>query len=209
MADSFGKSNDYFDLDDPLRSQILAAAAKVIGEKGYYDTRIVDVVRAAGLSAGALYGRFESKEDLLKAAIVEATYSDSAATGYNRDLIAEMTVNAALNEAPLGDNEALRLEAFVTSRRDDEVASAVREAQELRRQSAQPIVDDALGGPASPEMNMQVDAALYILETLHLGFLLQRSAGIRPRDPDAWAEVVTEMVNSLLDDVIERANKLR
>ncbi|MGH9047753.1 MAG: TetR/AcrR family transcriptional regulator, partial [Acidimicrobiales bacterium] len=46
---------------DPLRERLLDAAAHVFAQKGYSGTRILDVVAAAGLSTGAVYGRFGSK----------------------------------------------------------------------------------------------------------------------------------------------------
>jgi AcrR family transcriptional regulator len=46
------------DPDDPVRSRLLAAAARVFARQGYEGTKIMDVVREAGLSTGAVYGRF-------------------------------------------------------------------------------------------------------------------------------------------------------
>ena len=88
---------------DPLRGQLLEAAARVIAEKGYYDTKIMDVVRAAGLSAGALYGRFESKSDLLTAAVVDATLARSKSWDFDRTQVAEHIVRSAQKEEPLSD----------------------------------------------------------------------------------------------------------
>ena len=56
--------------EDPLRIQLLDAAAKVFASKGYYGTKIMDIVKAAGLSSGAVYGRFASKDELLMEAIL-------------------------------------------------------------------------------------------------------------------------------------------
>jgi AcrR family transcriptional regulator len=46
---------------DPLREAPLDAAARVIARRGYQGTKIQDIVQEAGLSSGAVYGRFRSK----------------------------------------------------------------------------------------------------------------------------------------------------
>ena len=55
--------------DDPIRVQLLAAAARVFAAKGYSGTKIQDIVEEAGLSTGAVYGRFKSKDELLREAV--------------------------------------------------------------------------------------------------------------------------------------------
>ncbi|MEZ5223721.1 MAG: helix-turn-helix domain-containing protein [Ilumatobacteraceae bacterium] len=55
---------------DPLREQLLDAAARAFAERGYSGTRISDIVKSAGLSSGAVYGRFGSKDELLTEAVI-------------------------------------------------------------------------------------------------------------------------------------------
>ena len=60
----------------PLQSsdtsgRILSHAMRIFLEKGYHGTSINDITRAAGLTKGALYWHFESKEDLLKRIVEE------------------------------------------------------------------------------------------------------------------------------------------
>lgn len=46
------------------RGQILAAALQCFGEKGYHAARIDDIARCAGLSKGAVYWQFDSKDEI-------------------------------------------------------------------------------------------------------------------------------------------------
>jgi len=46
------------------RQQILAAALTCFARQGYFQTRMDDIVRESGLSKGALYHHFASKEDV-------------------------------------------------------------------------------------------------------------------------------------------------
>jgi AcrR family transcriptional regulator len=52
------------------RSQIVHAAAKVLGRQGYGATSLKDVAREAGVAPGLLHYYFESKEDMLLEVVV-------------------------------------------------------------------------------------------------------------------------------------------
>lgn len=47
-----------------VRERILETAGALFARKGYHVTSMDDIVRESGLSKGAIYGYFESKEDL-------------------------------------------------------------------------------------------------------------------------------------------------
>ena len=49
------------------RKLILDAAYQLFAEKGYAQATIDDIIRACGVSKGALYHHFASKEELFKA----------------------------------------------------------------------------------------------------------------------------------------------
>ncbi|WP_166462487.1 TetR/AcrR family transcriptional regulator [Psychrobacillus vulpis] len=46
------------------KTEIIHAAVTVFGEKGYYSTTMDDLVRASGMSKGAIYHYFKSKEEV-------------------------------------------------------------------------------------------------------------------------------------------------
>ncbi|HVT77444.1 MAG TPA: helix-turn-helix domain-containing protein [Acidimicrobiales bacterium] len=54
---------------DSTRQRLLDAATEVFMEKGYDGTRVAEIARRAGLTTGAIYGNFESKAELLTAAL--------------------------------------------------------------------------------------------------------------------------------------------
>jgi TetR/AcrR family transcriptional regulator, repressor for uid operon len=180
---------------DPVRVQLLEAAARVFARKGFAGTKIQDIVREAGLSTGAVYGRFASKDELLR----EAVTAMSARVGHLGDggqRVAELIRRGAtLTDAPLSADEAVRLEAFVAARREADVAAALAEAQAVWREAIQPLVDAAVAdgtvaGDVDPE------AVLFFVRTLNLGLLLQRAAAIAPPDPESWRQLVDRIVAS-------------
>jgi AcrR family transcriptional regulator len=52
---------------DATRTALTEAAARLFGERGFTDTPTEEIVRAAGVTRGALYHHFTDKEDLFRA----------------------------------------------------------------------------------------------------------------------------------------------
>jgi AcrR family transcriptional regulator len=50
-----------------VREKIFEAAETLFSRKGYYDTSMDEIVKESGLSKGAIYGYFKSKQELLLA----------------------------------------------------------------------------------------------------------------------------------------------
>jgi AcrR family transcriptional regulator len=81
-----------------VRDRILDAAEKLFSSKGYYDTSMDEIVEESGLSKGAIYGYFKSKEELFVA-------------------LQERQLEASLNELKStfnpGDSARIKLEKIV------------------------------------------------------------------------------------------------
>lgn len=63
---------------EQTRGALIAAARALFVERGYADTSTPEIVRAAGVTRGALYHHFEDKRDLFRA-VVAAEAGDVAA----------------------------------------------------------------------------------------------------------------------------------
>jgi len=55
------------DVSEERKAQILDAAAIVFSQQGFADTRMDDIVKQSGLSKGALYWYFKSKDEIILA----------------------------------------------------------------------------------------------------------------------------------------------
>jgi len=73
------------DVSEERKDQILEAATRVFTQRGFDEARMDDIVAEAGLSKGALYWYFESKEALITA-IVDRVFDWESA--HMREIIA-------------------------------------------------------------------------------------------------------------------------
>jgi TetR/AcrR family fatty acid metabolism transcriptional regulator len=62
------------------REAILKAATHVFAQRGFFNSQVADVARAAGVAAGTVYLYFRSKDDLL-VSLFERTMKDAIAAG--------------------------------------------------------------------------------------------------------------------------------
>lgn len=182
--------------EDPLRERLLDAATRVFARQGYAGTKILDVVREAGLSTGAIYGRFRSKNDLLREAVIRRSTNAARIAGGRVERVADLITRAATQQArSLTDAEAVRLEAYVAARREPELAAALADAQARWRRSVEPLVEAALADGTVAE-GVDPEAVLYFIRTVHLGLLLQRGAGTPGPDREAWTDLIERVVAS-------------
>lgn len=182
---------------DPLRAQLLDAAVRVFARKGFDGTKIMDIVHEAGLSTGAVYGRFPSKEALLREAVVSRTRvpptTDWPGGTRVADLIARRTGST---DRAITDDEAVRLEAYVTARREPEVAAALAEAQQAWQAALRPVVEAAVADGTVRD-DLDPVAVLFFVGTLQMGLLVQRAAGFPTPDPEAWDSLLRTIIESI------------
>jgi AcrR family transcriptional regulator len=174
----------------------LRAAAAVFARQGYDGTKIMDVVRESGLSTGAVYGRFRSKNDLLREAIVTASAGVARLGVEDVDRVADLIAAGARHTTgPLSDAEALRLEAYVTARREPEVAAGLAESHRVWKAALAPLVEAAQhDGTVADDIDSE--AVLFLVRILTLGLLLHRGSGLPAPDDDAWQALVARIVAS-------------
>jgi AcrR family transcriptional regulator len=93
------------------KAQILGHAARLFGDKGYYDTSIADIIAAAGVARGTFYLYFESKRG-----IFEELLSDLLADLHDRIRTVETDEGSPSARSQLVDNIARVIRLFADER---------------------------------------------------------------------------------------------
>lgn len=121
------------------RDVLVAAAEEVFWKKGYVDARVADIVDEAGVSHGAFYTYFDSKEAVLWAiasdlddATYEAGHGTLAESGGDEVRAIELA-NRRYLEFYLANRKALRL--------IEEVATSNAKMRQARRRTRERIVE--------------------------------------------------------------------
>ncbi|MGO9196605.1 MAG: TetR family transcriptional regulator [Acidimicrobiales bacterium] len=192
-------ANPLFDAPDEIRGELLDAAAAVFAEKGYDGTRIQEVVRRAGLSTGAVYGRFTSKDEMLREAVITRSVPVALRIPEGINRVADLIERIATRTSPeLREHEALLLESYVAARRHPEIAEAISEASQRWREAARPVVETARADGTLAD-GVDEQAVLFLVRIIRLGLLLHRASGLPEPDAESWSDLVVRVVASLGD----------
>lgn len=177
------------------RERLLAAAADVFAERGYDGTRVADIAAAAGVSNGALYAHFESKAELLVAALRahgQRQLSDMISADPDRS-ITEMLLAIGRGLRRRRDTRGyLIVEALVAARRDQDVAGPMRELSWERASWLTGLMKAAQAGG-------EIDPSLSAAAVGHFCLLLAMGSALVTPDlhgigDEEWADLLTRVV---------------
>jgi AcrR family transcriptional regulator len=189
---------------DATRARLVEAAAEVFSERGYDGAGVQEIARRAGLTTGAIYGRFTGKAELLREAIesrstdeLDELFNQHRFEGHVSDVIrvAGAHLVERCDEAAHTGN-ALLLEAFVAARRDPEIRIAVKDLLEERATRLAEIVE-AAKSDGSIDPDVDTDAAVRFCHAVGLGFLLYDALDLDLPLPQPWEQLITRLVHAL------------
>lgn len=162
------------------RQQILDAAQLCFARKGFYDTSMQDVFAESGLSAGAVYRYFKSKDEIVAAlasqtivpvrtVLVEGMRSDPLPTP--AELIRTVAVEVIRHSGPDG---LVRLapQAWALALTNDEVGEFVRTTMRGLREAWRAYAERMVAHGWLPP-DTDTDAVAMTLLSLLPGFILQ------------------------------------
>lgn len=175
------------------RVEMLDAAASLICERGFGDTRIADVAKRAGVSSALVIYYFGTRDRLLVDAL---RYSEESFYEAAEKMLAEVTsmrerlsLLIRWTVIPQADNEipgawGLWFDLWAQAFRHEEVKAG---RVELDARWRRMIVDAVKSGEASDEVGGKVDARMFALE---FGALLDGlSIQVALEDPEVDSEV--------------------
>jgi AcrR family transcriptional regulator len=153
-------------LDHVRKGQILSAAAAVLSERGYANTRVVDIAKAAGTSPAAILYWFDGKDGLLAQALAlrEKEFHDR----YTITIDAAESASDRLRiliEAMLHHYDwALWMELCVLALRDESAAAERDRIDRRWRAALRAVIRD--GEERGEFINSDPDETMFVLAAL-------------------------------------------
>jgi AcrR family transcriptional regulator len=169
---------------DARRAQISSAAAALFARQGFHSTSMADIIAESGLSAGAVYTYFKSKDELI-AAVAETALAgldhvvtsllddDKRITPGQATAVILTSVADALDAGRDGDLGPLVLQIWAEAASNPALAARVEAAYRQLREGLGTVVQRWQGSGALPHGVDPEQAGAALLALLQ-GYLLQR-----------------------------------
>ncbi|WP_206793296.1 TetR/AcrR family transcriptional regulator [Amycolatopsis sp. MtRt-6] len=167
------------ELASRTRADLLTAAKRLFGERGYLDTKVTDIAAAAGRAVGSFYSHFRDKEQLLtvlRGELAEPPAPDDSIRGH---VTACWTTLRTHRPTAIALLQSATAAAPASGRLRDELATwtaPLRKHLEDRRDRGEPL-------PGDPE-----------LVATAVGFMLAGLNHTLPTGDDRVPDVVTNLV---------------
>jgi len=195
---------------EEVRRRLLEAASETFLEKGFLDSTLDDIARRAGLSKGAVYSNFESKQEIIRLLlerrlermreVIAAATDPAAANGDEHRTSAAVMADNLIADA---DWVQLVLEFASRAGRDAAVREIYTPFLRVQREEVTQVIEQALAD--GPEHDDDYAALVgTILVALRYGLALAHAA-----DPEQIdAEVIERALGAVLTSlVIDRAGR--
>jgi AcrR family transcriptional regulator len=167
---------------DARRTQILDAARVCFARRGFHGTTIQDVIEESGLSAGAIYNYFSSKDELVEA-IASARHAREQSAIANagretdvRQALEELSRHffAALQDKNEREGRRVGIQLWAEALTNDRLLSLVRRGvDEPRKMLAAMLKKAQRAGQVRADLHP--DALARVLIALFHGFVLQQA----------------------------------
>ena len=183
--------------------QLLEFAAEEFIERGYDAARVSDVARRAGLTSGAVYGRWRNKAEVLAAALEytferilpERVIKHSQSDGLHPpDLLALLSASLL----PDAGRRDVMVHAFGSARNNEEIAACLKEYLNRESEQISGIIEEGkLAGFCDPDLST---AAMSLMcQAVGIGVHLVMAAGLdedRVPSADDWNELNLRLIRS-------------
>ncbi len=189
------------------RAQLIEAAARVFGRKGYRAATVDDVAQEAGFTKGAFYSNFDSKDDVFLALVEDRSrnWTIAAAEAYMGDApLLERLQHGGEVLTRMVEQEAdwmlLSYELWGHSVRDPQLRKRVSDAYEDCREVVASLIRD-VDREVGVETAIPADQLAAMVIALTDGFVLQRLA-----DPDRLpAHLLADSLNLIFTGLLTSA----
>ena len=171
--------------DEERTAAILEATRSLLHQQGWDDLRVSDVAKAAGCGLATIYRRFETKEELVAAAMRARPLPDVEPTGDAETDLRALLHGFALEMQDTGE----AMFGFLAATRTDPVLRSAMDESFLG--TARPLLQSLMGELMgdSRHVDTVVDAAM--------GLLLVRDGLLGGTTPDAYVDDVLDLIHTL------------
>lgn len=189
------------------KKEILKSAMKAFGEKGYQVATIDDIVAYSGMSKGAIYNYFESKEDIYVQLMNTQTEKDLSRFKQETDALSTSTeklryfftlfAEVNLNEQKQRSIQ-VQIEFFLNSGRDDQLKKLMIDRfKNLYQKMLTEIIEEGKkAGEFGSDVNSDIIAALFwgILDGVSLHYSVIGDQGLYRKTIKKAEEIVLQHV---------------
>ena len=184
---------------DSTRGRLIAAAIEVFRDNGYEGSKVSDIARRSGLTTGAIYSTYGSKDALLSQAVWVAsgkTIDEPLYDAVRAPLGVLERIQMVFGDILHAPNRELHVESMLATRRSQGFAHLMVHQGQARAQRLVRLLTEAQeAGEIRDDLN--VDAvAMFLLSILSGVALLAVGRTIECAEPD-WRSVIEAMVSSL------------
>ncbi len=167
---------------DARRTQILEAASQCFSRDGLHGTTIQNIIRQSGLSAGAIYSYFASKDEIIEAINAERHAREresitAACRGADlRNTLEQLSQYffGSLRQADERERRRVGIQLWAEALRNQRILAIVREGVDEPRKLLAGLIENAQRrGNLRPDLS--ADAVARVLIALYHGFILQQA----------------------------------
>lgn len=189
---------------DETTRRLLELAAEEFIERGYELARVNDIARRAGLTSGAVYGRWPHKEDVMVAAldhIFEQILPERRLKGGGVDTMKPPDMVALLGASLLSNDQHrdVLVQAFGSARNNDGISERLQAfLDEEARQLGHLVEEGKEAGFCDPAYSTA--AVAFVCQAIGIGAHLLHAAGLDdryiPSDSD-WDTLLRSLINAV------------
>ena len=185
---------------DDITDRLLTAAIEVFTERGIEKAGVALIARRAGLTTGAIYSRWEGKQDLLLDALDVALMQQIAqllAVGPDASAADVLGLAVVCIVLFIFAGAALMLEAVVIARRDPVFRTTLRDRMADEESQLAALIDNGKdAGIIDPTLSTR--AILTLCQAISLGFVVMGAIEKPTADADEWNTVIHRLVSAAL-----------
>jgi acetoacetyl-CoA synthetase len=191
---------DALHTSDDITDRLLTAAIEVFTERGIEKAGVALIARRAGLTTGAIYNRWEGKQELLLDALDVVLMQQIAqllAAGPGAsvaDVLGSLGADLMHREF---SGDALMLEALVMARRDPVFRTTLHDRMADEESHLAALIDNGKdAGIIDPTLSTR--AILTLCQAISLGFVVMGAIEKPTADADEWNTVIDRLVTAAL-----------